>query len=129
MARRAARVKLDLREGALASSKILAPEESLAAVCGAVFAGRRPLVLARGTSSRLTGRTPGELGKDSSVRRVGGVLAGRVAPTARRPSKDAIAATSHTKRTYEGASMGGEASGASSCSQLVGDSAALPEAA
>ena len=42
MARRAARVKLDLREGALASSKILAPEESLAAVCGAVFAGRRP---------------------------------------------------------------------------------------
>ena len=36
---------------------------------------------------------------------------------------------SHIKRTYEGASMGGEASGASSCSQLVGDSAALPEAA
>ena len=75
MARRAARVKVDLREGALAPGKILAHGGVLGGFV-ALFCGLTPTSpstvtgISYGTSSRLTGRAPGELGKDLSVQRV-----------------------------------------------------------
>ena len=70
MARRAARVKLDLRDRTIASCNTLAGRSP------PLYFGPTPTSpstvtgISYGTSSRLTGRAPGELGKDLSVQRV-----------------------------------------------------------
>ena len=67
MARRAPRSKLDLRESALASGKILAPGGVLGGFV-ALFCGLTPT--SPSTPTGISHAAPGELGKDSSVRRV-----------------------------------------------------------